>query len=51
MNYGRIDDGNVNRYQIYIFEFKMGQSAKIAIVQIIKKSIQHPIYQMESRLR
>jgi hypothetical protein len=42
MNYGRIDDGNVNRYHIYIFEFKMGQSAKIAIVQINKKEYSTP---------
>ncbi|MEI6139444.1 MAG: AAA family ATPase [Mariniphaga sp.] len=34
MNNGRIDAVIVNRDHIYIFEFKMGQPAKVAIAQI-----------------
>jgi hypothetical protein len=42
MNNGRIDSVIVNRNHIYIFEFKMGQSAKVAIAQIKEKGYATP---------
>ena len=42
MNNGRIDAVIVNRDHIYIFEFKMGQSAKVAIAQIKEKGYAIP---------
>ncbi|MEI6142917.1 MAG: AAA family ATPase [Mariniphaga sp.] len=42
MNNGRIDAVIVNRNHIYIFEFKMGQSARIAIAQIKEKGYATP---------
>jgi hypothetical protein len=42
MNNGRIDSVIVNRNHIYIFEFKMGQSAKVAIAQIKEKGYANP---------
>ena len=42
MNNGRIDDVIVNQDHVYIFEFKMGQSAKVAIAQIKEKGYAIP---------
>ena len=42
INNGRIDAVIVNRDHIYIFEFKMGQSAKVAIAQIKEKGYAIP---------
>jgi hypothetical protein len=42
MNNGRIDCVIVNRDHIYIFEFKMNQSAKVAIAQIKEKGYANP---------
>ena len=42
MNNGRIDAVIVNRDHIYIFEFKMDQSAKVAIDQIKEKGYATP---------
>ena len=42
MNNGRIDSVIVNRNHIYIFEFKMGQPAKVAIAQIKEKGYANP---------
>jgi hypothetical protein len=42
MNNGRIDSVIVNRNHIYIFEFKMGQSAKVALAQIKEKGYANP---------
>jgi ATP-dependent exoDNAse (exonuclease V) beta subunit len=42
MNNGRIDSVIVNRNHIYIFEFKMGQPAKVALAQIKEKGYALP---------
>ena len=42
INYGRIDAVIVNRDHIYIFEFKIGQPAKVATAQIKEKGYATP---------